>query len=182
MWWPKAERGFAAPWPAAVRIVALALALVAAACNVRPLYAPLPDGSTASDSLRSIEILEIPTRVGQRLRNDLVFGFNGGGEALAARYELKIVLTETLASVSVEQFSDTPAARLLRLDATFILRDINTGKSMMSGSSFASASYDFSEQRYANIRAERDAQNRAARVIADDIRLRIAAHFATADV
>jgi len=51
-------------------------------------------------------------------------------------------------------------------------------KTVLTGTSFANAAYDFSNQRFANIRAQRDAQNRAGTVIADDIHTKLAAFFA----
>jgi len=179
MWSPDHQLGFFDIRRMLPAVLAALLVLMVGACGLRPMYAPLPDGSRASDNLRAIEILEIRTRVGQKLRNDLIFGFTGGDNADSALYELKIVLTKNVSSVSVEQFSDTPAAKLLTLNASFILTDIASGRTLLSGSNFANASYDFSDQRYANIRAERDAENRAAKVVAEDLQARIAAYFVT---
>ena len=47
----------------------------------------------------------------------------------------------------------------------------------MTGRAFKSASYDFSDQRFANKRAYRDAQERVAKAVADDIAARVAGFF-----
>jgi len=147
-------------------------------CNVRPMYGTLPGGGTAMDELRAIDIEAADDRVEQVVRNELIFAFTGGGEAAAPRYRLRLFLTKLEADLGVEKFSDVPAAYLMRLSANFVLLDAASGKTLLTGKSFANASYDFSTQRFANVRAERDAEDRAARVIADDIRTRIASYFA----
>ena len=65
------------------------------------------------------------------------------------------------------------------MNATYVLSDRATDKTLTTGRSFASASYDFSTQRFANLRAKRDAEERVAKTVADDIQSRIAAYFAT---
>jgi LPS-assembly lipoprotein len=54
-----------------------------------------------------------------------------------------------------------------------------TDKSVVLSTAFARVSYDTpgSEQRFARIRGLRDAENRAARVIAEHIRNRLASYF-----
>jgi LPS-assembly lipoprotein len=48
-----------------------------------------------------------------------------------------------------------------------------------SGTSFANAAYDYSQQGYANVRAKRDAENRVATAVAGDIRNKLAVWFAS---
>ena len=153
------------------------LALALTGCQFRPLYADLGGGRTVRSDLRGIDIMPLETRVGQRLRNNLIFAFGGGESDNTQRYRLKIILTETDTEVSVEKFTDVPASKLLALTASYTLTEMATKKTILTGSSFANASYDISTQRFANIRAKRDAENRAAMVVSDDIRARISAHF-----
>ena len=55
-----------------------------------------------------------------------------------------------------------------------------TGKPVVSGQTFARVSYDNpgQAQRFANARGQRDAENRAAKVISDNIKSRLASYFA----
>ncbi len=157
---------------------ALTLASALGACNVRPMYGELSTGGTAMDDLRAIEIEAADDRVEQEVRNELIFAFTGGGRASEPRYRLRIILTRIEGDLGVEKFNDVPAAYLMHVSANFFLLDKATGRQLMTGKSFANASYDFSNQRFANVRAKRDAEDRAAKVIADDIRTRIASYFA----
>lgn len=159
--------------------LALVAGLGLAGCQVQPLYGTLSSGGTARDETRAIDIEPAKSRVEQVLRNELIFGFTGGGYAAEPRYRLRIVLSQQDSAVGVEKLSDVPAAYFLLLRASFVLSRVSDGETILTGTSFANASYDFSSQRFANVRALRDAENRAAKVIAGDIRTRILAHFAS---
>ena len=149
-----------------------------AGCNVRPLYGTVSAGNApAQEELAAIDIDPADDRVKQVLRNELIFMFQRGGEAAPARYRLKMILNSSQSSVAVEELSDVPAAYLVQMTASFALTEITSGQTLLTGSTFANASYDFSNQRFSNLRAARDAEDRAAKVIADDIHTRIAAYF-----
>lgn len=166
---------------------ALPALLLAAAllggCVVRPLNADMPGTNTpVSKELAKIAIEPARDRLAQVLRNELIFFFTGGGEEGPPEYALRFFVTQTDAAVAVEVLSEVPAAYLVSLSASFVLSDARTGRTLMTGNSTADASYDFSSQRYANVRAQEDAESRAAKTIANDIRTRLAAYFATRGV
>ncbi|MEI2386729.1 LPS assembly lipoprotein LptE [Breoghania sp. JC706] len=162
------------------RVLGIVCALaVLAGCNVRPLYGTVSPGNVpAQEELTAIEIDPADDRVEQVLRNELIYAFQRGGEAAPVRYRLKMIVNSSKSSVAVEELSDVPAAYLVQMTASFALTDVATDRTLLTGSSFANASYDFSNQRFANLRAARDAEDRAAKVVADDIHTRIAAYFA----
>lgn len=158
---------------------ALTASLLLSGCQVRPLYGTTVGGGAAHEELAAIDIKPAEDRIEQVLRNDLIFLFQRGGEAAPVRYRLRIILNQSKSAVAVEKLADVPAAYLVAMTATFQLTDAETDETLLTGSSFANASYDFSNQRFANLRAARDAEDRAAKVIAGDIQTRIAAFFAT---
>lgn len=161
---------------------ALAAALALGACsNVRPLYGSLDGGgSPTAARMSDIDIALADSRVSQRVRNELLFAFHGGADApVKPRYRLTLRITDSSLPVGIERLATTPAAYLVQLNASFVLVDTATDKTILTGTSFANASYDFSQQRFGNVRAQRDAENRAANEIAVDVRTKIAAHFAT---
>ena len=65
------------------------------------------------------------------------------------------------------------------LNVRFTLTDLASGEVVHGGNAVARASFDRSEQIFANERARLDAQNRAARVVANSIRLRVAGFLAS---
>lgn len=171
----------------------LLLGISLGGCQVRPLYADLSSGpgqtSTAvQDQLAAIELESIETTSGvdkdvrREFYNELTFLFERGAGSSDKRYRLKVLMDLNVAEVGVEELADVPAAYTLTINSTFVLQDKASEKTLMTGKSFATASYDFSNQRFANIRAKRDAGQRAARVVAGDIQARIAGYFATHDV
>ncbi len=158
----------------------LVVSLALGGCVVRPLYADAPgSGTPVAAELSKIAIQPARNRVEQVLRNELIFAFTGGEEAPDPQYSLRIFLTRTEAAVAVERLSEVPASYIVSLSASFVLSDSTTGRTLLTGNSAADASYDFSSQRFANVRALEDAESRAAKTIAADLRVRLAAYFAT---
>ena len=157
-----------------------AAGLLAGCTDVRPLYAPVTAGGTSpsADALRHIDIEPATERVAQQVRNELIFGFTGGGEPAQPLYRLSLRSTDGAVPVGVEKYQHLPASYLLSIEASFRLTEISTGRVMFHGTAFANAPYDFSSSRFANQRAKLDAQDRAAVIIAGDIRTRIATWFA----
>lgn len=151
------------------------------ACQVRPLYLGAASGGALSPTpdLRAIVVDEPEGRTEQVLRNELLFLLRGdGGPADEERYRLRLITSVATDPLAVELEEDLPSAVLLRLNATFVLSEVQTGRTLLTGASTASASYDFSSQRFANVRAERDTAARAATTMAQNIASRIAAYFA----
>lgn len=164
-----------ASWVACFGIV-----LFLAACQVRPLYLSTDGAHSNIPDLKSIEI-QVDSRADvarQALLNELIFALRGGDSLLEERYNLSILLTKRSQRVAVEEFEDVPNAFFVELVASFTLFDNTTRRTLLTGESFSNSSYDFSSQRFANIRAERDADQRAATVIAKDIQTRLATFFA----
>src|SRR5688572_28878948 len=91
------DRG--APRMAMIRRLArpsLVLTLLAASAlagcgdsGFRPLYAPNAVGAVASERLKEVDFAPIPGRVGQRVRNGLVFESTGGGYAAPPQYRFE---------------------------------------------------------------------------------------------
>ena len=75
----------------------LAAAPVLGACSnggFRPLYGETPSGAGLQERLRQVDVSPIPGRVGQRIRNDLIFQTSGGGELLPPTHRLELVIAE----------------------------------------------------------------------------------------
>ena len=65
-------------------------------------------------------------------------------------------------------------------EAKFTLNKVDGGAQLFTGTAVAAAAYDRSQQRYNDLRAERDAEIRLARALSAEISQRIAAGIATA--
>lgn len=160
----------------ALAILVSALALAASGCGYRPLYGTSSDSAGVAPMLASISIPEAETRVGQLIRNDLLSSMRAGtGED---RYTL-VIATTLKKSGQIENRQPSVTRDAIRLQANFDLTDKQTGETVHSGKTFAQASFDLVRQPFADMQAETNATERAAREVSADIRTRLAAYFAT---
>jgi len=161
-------------------MVGVMLALGAtSACTVRPLYA---DGTTTGglpikSELSAIAIKPVSTRYGQEVRNHLIFLFGGGkGQPAAPRYSLQLVVVARAESAVQVQIAgeNEPTAGTLTMIGNYTLTENGKGAVLAAGERRVAANYDLPKQEYAALRAVRDAENRAARELAQVLQLAIA--------
>lgn len=143
----------------------------------QPLYAPT-SGRDLQAELASISVAPISDRIGHYLASELVFGLHGGGVDVPARYKLVVTVRERVQTPLVDTISGRASAATVLVDADYQLLPISGGESILRGVAFTAVTYDRSSQRFANIRAARDAEIRDAKTLADQIRTRIAAGLA----
>ena len=167
--------------------MALAIAALAGGC-FQPIYGEqsLTGGPVLRDQLSAVDILQIEApkgsdeaRLAVEVRNALLFDFTGGGYAAPPTHRLKISITSTRASIIVDTTTSRPDIENYGLNATYSLREIATGKYVVTGQTFSRVSFDIpgQQQRFARLRGLRDAELRAAKVIADNIKTRLASYF-----
>lgn len=167
------DRKFAAPMKRIAGAAGLGLLLISAGCQVRPLYAT---GSGVDAALKSIEFSEAENRIELEVRNNLIFLTSGGaGEPAKPDYEVDIKIKSRNVGVLVDSSTDQERAGRLVLKADFTLTRKSTGEVLKTGHRSSVALVDFNTQEYAKIRATRDAENRAARELAELIRADLAA-------
>lgn len=165
-----------------VRPMRLAAALFAVAtaalagCTVQPVYAPqYALGTTGkSASLTKVAIDPVDDRVAQVVRNKLMFGLNGGPAVANPVYHMRLVTSETEVPLGVSNIEAAPTYSIT-VAVTYELTKLGSDRILLRSTSRGSASYDRVNSAFANTRAKIDAENRAAEVVADDIRLRVAA-------
>lgn len=175
-------RNFSASRRAVAGLALLASLVLASACTVRPLYSdgPVSAGVQAGTAtqLASINIKPVKTRHGQEVRNHLIFLFNGGaGQPATAPYSMDLAVVErneSLLYARVTTRDNEPTAGKMTLTATYVITDITTGKQVAKGTRGIASDYDRPRQEFARVRAERDAENRAARELAELLQLAIA--------
>ena len=78
---------------AAGRLLQLAVTAALAACTVQPLYGPDHRGSSAPAILSHIVIDPTGDRVGQVVRNKLIFALTGGGRGGDPLYTMHLTTT-----------------------------------------------------------------------------------------
>lgn len=157
-----------------VLIVASVLAACSDGSGFKPMYAQIGSSPAVEQKLASVSIAPIPSRVGQRIRNELIFQSTGGGAPAEPVYRLDISIKESLTSTLVKTTGEA-ASQVYNLDAAFTLTDMRSKKVLLKGNSYARAAFDRFSSIYSNVRAREDAENRTAKSIAEDLKSRLAA-------
>jgi|SRR5665647_2020924 len=171
----------------AARLLAVAaLAALTAGC-FQPMYAEHTDGSPGlREKLMGVELPPIDkpnasreARIGVEIRNALAFKLYGNATGMAPTYRLVIRFTSSRSSLMVDVATALPTSENYGIDAQYNLIEIASNKSVMTGTTFSRVSYDIPGQlqRFARARAFRDAEDRAAQEIAENIQTRLASFF-----
>ena len=159
-------------------VLAATAALFVVGCTdgsgFRPVYGSMGVSATVDAKLAQVEMGTIPGRVGQRIRNELIFQSTGGDRAAPTTYRLEVVIKESLTSTLVEKDGDA-LSQIYNLDANFRLINIADNRVLMQGTSFGRAGFERYASVLANVRGKEDAENRAAKTVATDIKGRLAA-------
>jgi LPS-assembly lipoprotein len=171
----------------AARLLAVAaLAALTAGC-FQPMYAEHTDGTPGlRERLMGVEVPPVDkpnasreARVGVEVRNALAFKLYGTATGMPPTHRLVLRFTSSRSSLIVDPATGLPSSENYGIDAQYNLIEIATNKSVMTGSTFSRVSYDMpgSYQRFARHRAVRDAEDRAANEIAENITTRLASFF-----
>ena len=156
-----------------------AVAPVLAACGdgaFRPLYGPAAGVERLEEVLAKVDIAPIPSRVGQKIRNELIFHNTGGGEAAKPAYRLEIAIREGLNSTLVTSTGEA-FSQVYNVDAAYQLISLKDKAVVLKGTSHARAAFERYQSIYANVRAREDAEGRVARTIAEELKVRLNAHL-----
>ncbi len=167
--------------------VVAALAAAVAGC-FQPMYAErgLNGEPALREKLQGVEVppMNLPNgsreaRLGVEIRNALMFNMYGSAVGGPPTHRLVIRITTSRNSLFIDPTTARPNQENYGIDATYELKDNATDKTVLTGVTFSRVSYDIpgQEQRFARSRALRDAEDRASKVIADNISQRLASFF-----
>lgn len=147
---------------------------------IEPLYGPKLGGPSIVADMQAIKVEPIPDRLGHYLENELIFALNGTGSSPTPKYRLVVTPHERLSTPIVNSVTGEAQAGDVNVDVDYRLYPIAGGgpEPITSGIVANFVVYDRSSQRLSNVRAARDAEIRNAKVLADQIRTRLAAAFA----
>ena len=168
--------------PVSIRRAMLAGALLkdafAGGC-LQPLYSDYTSstvGGNVRTALKSVEIPEIKGLIGHYLRNELVFELDGGGDTdVQKKLRFETSISESIEVLTVDYVNGRADSAVLVATANWTVKRIDNGQVVSSGTSLVRAPYERSSQRFATVRAARDAQIRAAKSLADRIKGQLSA-------
>jgi len=154
----------------------IALTTLLVGCQVRPLYSE-KDG--VGQKLGAIAFSEANSRVGQQVRNQLIFLTSGGaGEPAKADYEVELTTTSVTNNILLDQTTAAPSPGRVVVTAVYSMKQTSDGKVVRTGSRAVTALLDIPAQEFAELRAIRDAENRGAREVAELVRADLAGALA----
>jgi LPS-assembly lipoprotein len=182
MWWRNNRAALG------VRLTAvMALAGLAAGC-FQPLYATrtVSGGTALGTALAQVQVERIDApngtpeaRLAVELQNQLDFELTGGGGLISPTHRIKVRMTTSRSSIITDVTTGRVLSEITGIDAFFTLTELATGKVVLNSRTFTRVSSDYpgQQQRFARQRARLDAEDRAAKVIAEHIRTRVASFF-----
>jgi LPS-assembly lipoprotein len=187
MWWLEMRKGILGISRLSRLVAPFAAACLLAGC-FQPLYGEHSAGAGPSirEQMRTVDVAQIAaangtpeSRLAVNVREALLFGISADNKPVKPRYRLEIRMTSSRLTVVVDLTSGRPEVENYGINATYQLIDLQTNKVVVNDQTFSRASYDIpgEEQRFAQVRGLRDAENRAAEEIANSIKTRLASYF-----
>jgi LPS-assembly lipoprotein len=155
----------------------------------QPLYGEhsFSNSPAIAPALAGVDVAQIAApsgspeaRVAVEARNQLLFDLTGGGAAATPpTHRLTVRMTSSRLQIIVDSITGRPDVEDYGLNANYSLLDLKSGKIVLTSDTYARVSYDIpgQAQRFARARGLRDSENRAAKLIADNIRARLASYF-----
>ena len=160
-----------------IRSFGVVVALGLSACTFQPLYAPT--ANVEGSAISQIDVSYVNTRVGQQVRNHLLFLINGGNATpQQQRYRADIQVTSSTRRTAAKASLRDTTAGSTSVTVSYSLVDTTTKKQIANGTRSATASFDRTSQIFANQRAQRDAENRAGTAVAEQLRNAFASDLA----
>ena len=149
--------------------VAVALLSVAflSGCGFRPVHR-LTSGQSLQQDLATVGIATIAGRDGLILRNRLLEKISPRGEAQAPSYLLSVQLSSTTDPLLI-QLDNSATRNNLKMNAAFTLRDLTLNKTVYQDKANSVASYNVVDSEFATVAAEKNAADRAAREVGEEI-------------
>lgn len=151
-----------------------------------PVYAPTasaPGG--VAEQLKQIDVGTVRVSGGgevmaHELRSELIFALDGERtETVEKRYRITAVIAAQRSSPIISTATGRAAAGAISANVTWQIEDLETERIVLAGSQRGEASYDRTDQRFAALRARREAEQRLARQLARHVATQIAIDFRT---
>lgn len=156
------------------------VALPLAGC-LTPMYGPGP-GAGLEQGLRAIRVEEVAVApasdvVAHQLRQELTFALDGTGAATTVgdkRYSLRVTVAVSTVSPIVDATTLRASVSTLTGSARYSLVTIEGEREIDAGTVTGTATFERPTQRFAAVRARRDAEIRLADTLAQEIKTRVA--------
>ena len=169
------------------KLITAFLAVLLTACGFEPLYVQKQHNerwffggkfdTSISQEMSQVKVEPIADRFGQQVRNQLLDLLTPKGQPAKPKYRLYVMLTgkDIYQQAMRRDITATSERVVYHVD----YRLIEDNKEVGSGSSVAHNSYDILANPYSTTMAQKKTETDAAKIIANDIALRLGAYFHT---
>jgi LPS-assembly lipoprotein len=113
------------------------------------------------------------------VRNELIYQSTGGDYPLPPAYRLNIIIRESITATLVKVDGDSLGSTY-NLDAKFTLIRLSDNTVMLEGKSYGRAPFQRFDSVFANVRARKEAEDRAAQTVGIELKSRLAAFLSGA--
>ncbi len=162
-------------WSRRVFLV-LGCGMVLTGCGFQPLYAHRSQGNSAPAQFAQIDVNPIDGRPGHHLRNYLIDRLSARGGHVKRQYRLDIALSDRKDGLAIRE--DESVTRFnYRLLGSVRLTRISDQQIVYETSLRVTSAFNVVNSEFATLSAERDAEERAARDLSDEIVTRLALYF-----
>ncbi len=161
--------------------------LFLSSCGFRPLYVERDSDegwyykgsfdTSISQQIASIKVEPISDRIGQLIFDELVDSFTPKGIPSKPKYRLRVLNIKKSTAKQAMRGDITATRERVSYRANYILQDAQTGKQLLSSSTFALLGYDIMSNPYSITFSQKKIEKDAAKIMANDISLRIGAYF-----
>lgn len=168
-----------------LKIFALILGL--AACGFQPLYVERHSDqkwyykgefdTSISQEIAQIKVEPAGDRIGQLVRGELLDSLTPKGVPDKPKYRLKIDNIEKSLTKQAMRDDITATRERIEYKLNYTMYDVSTGEKLLKGDTLALLGYDIMANPYSTTFSAKKAEKDAAKIMADDISLRIGAYF-----
>lgn len=167
-------------------IALVALLVFISGCGFEPLYVEKKSNSEwyydnefdtgIKDEMASVKVELIQDRIGQLIRNDLLDKLTPKGTPKSPKYYLKVEKIDKREIDQALRNDITATRKKVIYKVYYVLRDAEH-KILIKGDSVAYLGYDILRDPYSTTFAQKKNEKNAAKIIANDISLRLGAYF-----
>jgi LPS-assembly lipoprotein len=161
---------------ASLRVMSLLVLAGGVTACFQPVHGTRLGNSTVSAELAQVAVA--PVKGGYleySLKSELEFLLGNGAIAQNPRYVLSVKASQSRSTSIIDLATSRPQSVSVQAEAVYELKEVGSGRIRASGKTFASANYDRSNQRFATIRAQRDAEERLGKALAERLRILVSA-------
>ena len=155
-------------------------------CGFEPLYVEKKSSNDwyydnefdtgIKDEMASVKVELIQDRIGQLIRNDLLDKLTPKGTAKSPKYFLEVTKIEKQEIDQALRNDITATRKKVIYEVTYVLKNTQH-ETLINGNSVAYLGYDILRDPYSTTFAQKKNEKNAAKIIANDISLRLGAYF-----